>query len=108
MSYSNDDELIFIAAERYAMGRRTYIVSTVASYIRVRVPELSDWCLGVLKQDHEEKSKEAGRLHNYGVFGAECDKKDWDALYLVVLDEIDRRAQEGRDEDDSERIRGDA
>lgn len=53
MSYSRNDELIFIAAERYAMGRRTYIVSTVAGYIRVRVPELSDWCLGVLAQDYK-------------------------------------------------------
>lgn len=108
MSYSRDDELIMIAAERYAMGRRTYIVSTVASYIRWRVPKLSDWCLGILKQDYEDKLKEAGRLHNYGVFGDDCDKRDWDALYLAVLAEIDRRAQEGGEEDDSERIRGDA
>lgn len=91
---SRNDELILIAAERYAMGRRTYIVSTVASYIRVRVPKLSDWCLGVLAQDYRDKLKEAGRLHNYGVFGAECDKKDWDALYEAINEEQGRRTNE--------------
>ena len=67
MSYSRNDELIFIAAERYAMGRRTYIVSTVANYIRVRVPELSDWCLGVLAQDYRDRLAESERSH--GLFG---------------------------------------
>lgn len=95
MSYSRNDELIFIAEERYAMGRRTYIVSTVANYIRLRVPELSDWCLGVLKQDFEDKQRMHERRPDYKMLGDECDKKDWDALYLAVLEELDRRTHDG-------------
>lgn len=95
MSYSQNDEMIMIAAERYAMGRRTYIVSTVASYIRWRVPKLSDWCLGVLKQDFEDKQRMHERCPDYKMFGDECDKKDWDALYLAVLEELDRRTHDG-------------
>lgn len=95
MSYSNHDELIFIVAERYAMGQRTYIVSTVASYIRVRVPKLSDWCLGVLKQDYEEKQREQERCPDYKMFGDECDKKDWDALFVAVCQEIGGRKHDG-------------
>lgn len=91
MSYSNDDEMFFIAAERYAMGRRTYIVSTVAQYIKNRVPKLSDWCLGFLKQDYEEKQREQERCPDYKMFGDECDKKDWDAMYAAVTQELGRR-----------------
>lgn len=94
MSYSSDDELLFIAAERYAMGRRTYIVSTVASYIRVRVPELSDWCLGVLDQDYRDKLKEAERSHGLFGFGDDCDKQAWDALYDAIIKEQGRRTNE--------------
>lgn len=94
MSYSNHDELIFIAAERYAMGRRTYIVSTVASYIRWRVPKLSDWCLGILVQDYTERLKESERSRGIFGFGADCDKREWDALHEAIIKEQGRRTNE--------------
>lgn len=89
--YNNHDELVLISAERYAMGRQTYIVQVVANYIRERVNMLSDWCLIVLKNDYEDKQKEAKRLNSDSVFGMDCDKREWDALYAAVTQELGRR-----------------
>ena len=94
MSYSRNDELILLLKERYALGRRTDFASPVAVSIWLCVPELSDWCLDNLKRDYERKHKEYVRLNNYSVFGDALAKKDWDVLYLAVIEELGRRKHE--------------
>ena len=48
-----DYEHIVISAERYALGRMTYIVETTVNYILKEIEEdkLSDRCLDVIAED---------------------------------------------------------
>ena len=63
-------EHMLISALRYALGRRTYIVSTTAEYIACEIPKLSDQCKNVMIKDIEEQER-------FGGYGDECDKSDW-------------------------------
>lgn len=58
-------EQIYICALRYALGRMTYITSTVSDYIQKQ--DLSDRCKAVMIQDIEECKD----------YGMECDKESW-------------------------------
>lgn len=62
-------EHMLIGALRYALGRRTYIVSTTAEYIASELPKLSEQCKRVMVKDIEEQEK-------FG-YGDECDKDNW-------------------------------
>lgn len=62
-------EHMLISALRYALGRRTYIVSTTAEYIACEIPKLSEQCKNVMIQDIEEQER-------FG-YGDACDKVDW-------------------------------
>jgi hypothetical protein len=73
----SDYEQIVISAERYALGRMTYIVSVTVNYIleQIENDKLSDECLDVIAEDirHTEN------------LGMDCDKKEW----LKLLDRIE-------------------
>ena len=73
----SDYEQIVISAERYALGRMTYIVSVTVNYIleQKKNDKLSDKCLDVIAEDirHTEN------------LGMDCDKKEW----LRLLDRIE-------------------
>lgn len=73
----SDYEQIVISAERYALGRMTYIVSVTVNYIleQIENDKLSDECLDVIAEDirHTEN------------LGMDCDKKEW----LRLLDRIE-------------------
>lgn len=73
----SDYEQIIISAERYALGRMTYIVEITVNYILKEIEEdkLSDRCLDVIAED----------IRSAKNFGMECDKKDW----LKLLDKIE-------------------
>lgn len=73
----SDYEQIIISAERYALGRMTYIVETTVNYILKEIEEdkLSDRCLDVIAED----------IRSAKNLGMECDKKDW----LKLLDKIE-------------------
>lgn len=72
-----DYEQIVISAERYALGRMTYIVSLTVDYILKEIEEdkLSDSCLDVIRED----------INSTKNLGMECDKKQW----LKLLDRIE-------------------
>lgn len=72
-----DYEYMIISAERYALGRMTYIVSLTVDYILKEIKEnkLSDECLDVIRED----------INNTKNLGMECDKKQW----LKLLDRIE-------------------
>lgn len=73
----SDYEQMIISAERYALGRMTYIVEITVNYILKEIEEdkLSDRCLDVIAED----------IRSAKNLGMECDKKDW----LKLLDKIE-------------------
>ena len=72
-----DYEHIVISAERYALGRMTYIVELTVNYILQEIEDnkLSDSCLDVIRED----------INSAKNLGMECDKKLW----LKLLDRIE-------------------
>lgn len=74
-----DYEHIVISAERYALGRMTYIVKLTVEYILKDIKEnkLSGHCLNVIKKDIKEARD----------YGMECDKKQWIKL-LNRIEEV--------------------
>ena len=84
-----DDEFqqFIIYAERYAIGRMTYVLIEVNQIIRKYLPRISSNTLGVLIQDIE---LEADR----DMLGMDFDKKMWLALLNTLKNERDRRKSE--------------
>ena len=72
-----DYEQIVISAERYALGRMTYIVEITVNYILKEIEEnkLSDRCLDVIAED----------IRSTKNLGMDCDKEQW----LKLLDRIE-------------------
>ena len=72
-------EQIVISAERYALGRMTYIVELTVNYIleEIENDELSDRCLDVIRKDIKEAK-------NYGMV---CDEAQWIKL-LNRIEEV--------------------
>ena len=81
-----DDEFqqFIIYAERYAIGRMTYVPSAVNQIIRKYLPRIANNTLGVLIRDIE---LEADR----DMLGMDFDKKMWLALLDTLKNERDRR-----------------
>ncbi len=75
----SDYEHIVISAERYALGRKTYIVELTVNYILQEIEEdkLSDSCLNVIRKDIKEAKD----------YGMECDKEQWLKL-LKRIEEV--------------------
>ena len=84
-------EQMLISAERYAFGRRTYIVSDTVNYILSLLPFLSDWCVTILFNDIDREFETAKRCDNdYRHFGDACDLVEWKKLYkeLTIMKEL--------------------
>ena len=84
-----DDEFqqFIIYAERYAIGRMTYVPSEVNNIILKYLPRIANNTLGVLIRDIE---LEADRE----MLGMDFDKKMWLALLDTLKNERDRRKSE--------------
>ena len=74
-----DYEHIVISAERYALGRMTYIVELTVNYIMQEMEDdkLSDQCLEIMRNDIK-------KAKNYGM---QCDKEQWMKL-LKRIEEV--------------------
>ena len=72
-----DYEHMIISAERYALGRMTYIVKLTVNYILQEIEDnkLSDRCLSVIQED----------IKNSKDYGMDCDKQQW----LKLLNRIE-------------------
>ena len=77
---------MLISAVRYAIGRRTYIVSWTVSYIMPLIPDMDTKVLTIMKRDYEEAPS----------LGDACDKSDWDRFYDAVFTELEKRGEMGR------------
>lgn len=69
-------EQIMISAERYALGRRTYIVGDTVNYIIDHIDGMSEHCKTILIADIENPL-----FDNYG---DDCDKAEW----MKLLEEL--------------------
>lgn len=74
-----DYEHMIISAERYALGRMTYIVELTVNYILQEIEDnkLSDRCLDIIRKDIKE-------ARDYGMV---CDQQQWIKL-LNRIEEV--------------------
>lgn len=88
----HDDEFgtICVCAERYALGRQTYMPTLVQDFIKRHIGELGTNALVVMRRDLEDaKSSEESWP---GVFGHETiDKPGWLAFLDFLNKEIEER-----------------
>lgn len=75
------DELILSSAVRYALGRRTYIVSVVCNEVAANIKIISDLCLGNIIRDIEGCENK----------GDDIDIKCWNNLLEKLKKEQERR-----------------
>lgn len=84
-------EQMLISAERYALGRRTYIVSDTTEYITTLLPNISDWCIRVLGRDLQDAINQSMSRSDNNVLGDICDAEAWLLLYESIKKETKRR-----------------
>lgn len=100
-----DGDLIIMAAMRYAMGRRTYIVNTVVEFLINNWDKISDSNKNIIKRDLEEAIelddadrarlqllKENGNEEGYmptPYLGDNCDRVTWDRLRALWINKED-------------------
>ena len=77
-----------IYAERYAIGRMTYVPSAVNDIILKYLPFIANNTLGVLIQDIELEA-------NREMLGMDFDKKMWLALLDTLRNEREERKAQG-------------
>lgn len=85
---SQNFEQMLISAERYACGRRTYIVEMTVDYIISLLPRLSDWCITVMQNDMKSEFDMAERMQRK--IGMSCDHEQW-VKFRDALDEVMKR-----------------
>ena len=71
-----DISAMLISAERYALGRRTYIVQWTCEFIRNNLHLLTEKDKNVMIRD----------IENAMDYGDDCDEKCWKALLNKLLD----------------------
>ena len=96
--FDRDFENMLISAERYACGRRTYIVKATVDYIMRFVEDISSNTLLVMLGDLAQKHRDEMRgfeqgLTGWNPWGDVCDKKEWIRLELALMDERDKRTE---------------
>ena len=77
----DDLSMILVSAERYALGRKTYIVNWTCEFIENNLALLTEKDRQVMIRD----------LENPISYGDDCDEKDWKRLLEVLkgADNID-------------------
>ena len=88
---TRDLESMLISAERYACGRKTYIVGTTVTYLISLLPKLSDWCVDVLFRDMNTISDAVKVTGCAELWGDDCDRKEWARFIAALNEEIKRR-----------------
>ena len=76
------EEQMLISAVRYALGRRSYIVSDTCNFVASIKEKLSTKCACIIIRDIEEAFE---MYHRSGLLcGMECDERDWYRLLEVL------------------------
>lgn len=79
---------MLVSAERYALGRLTYIVGLTVDYIMPMIPDLETKYINIMIDDITYQ----GEYYDYGM---EMDGKDWMRLLAGLKAERDRRLNDG-------------
>ena len=75
---AEDISMILVSAERYALGRRTYIVQWTCEIIKKNMQLLSG----------KDKAVMIGDIETAISYGDECDKQEWMILLEMLRKEI--------------------
>jgi len=90
------EELMVIAAFRYCLGRRTYIVETCAEWIVKMWPVFSKGNRMLIVRDLEEAFREDDRQRaegdRYKTLGDDCDRRAWEKVRALWT--LERKAGE--------------
>jgi len=70
----NDLSMILVSAERYALGRKTYIVQWTCEFIKNNIHLLSNKDKQVMIRD----------IENPISYGDDCDEKEWKKLLEIL------------------------
>jgi hypothetical protein len=85
------EELMVIAAFRYCLGRRTYIVEACSNWIVKMWPQFSEGTQKVIQRDLEQafcdddRDRAAG--DKYKTLGDDCDRKAWEKVRALWTQE---------------------
>ena len=74
----DDLSMILVSAERYALGRKTYIVNWTCEFIENNLALLTEKDRQVMIRD----------LENPISYGDDCDEKDWKRLLAKLKEEV--------------------
>lgn len=83
---NGDFGLILNCAVRYAIGRRTYVPSSIIGFITPMLPKLDNRTIHCFDQDIVDAKYSGG-------YGAECDERDWMRFHEAVKTEKMNRGQ---------------
>ena len=78
-------EAIIVYAERYALGRSTYAVDDVCTFIDALIPNIETRTLQVILRDISSK------ISGEETFGMDMDRRKWFALEFEIRCELKRR-----------------
>lgn len=84
---SLDMQVVITCAFRYALGRSTYVVDSVATTIEAMVTELDTNQLRLTEREIEQAIKDKA-------IGMEIDQQRWLKCRAIILAEIKRRTDE--------------
>ena len=86
-AHHGDFGLVLNCAVRYAIGRRTYVPSSIIAFIMPILSKLDDRTIHCFDQDIVDAKYSGG-------YGDECDERDWMNFHEAVKAEKLRRGQE--------------
>lgn len=95
-------EEMLVCAERYALGRRTYVAGDTARYLMWLMADLSHQTLIVLLRDLSEALATERRCPDYKAFGDNCDRVEWMRLARAIGEELKKRSYTPLNNDDWE------
>lgn len=105
VKFDDNFETMLICAERYALGRESYMPSLVIGYITPLIPELSDRTITVIGRDLKDADDMDGRMegfavvkgYRHGAFGNDAiDKPGWIDFWNKLKDEMEKRGLSGK------------
>lgn len=82
-----DFDLVVIAAFRYALGRRTYIVPTVTNFIKANNKHISNQAKEIIISEITD-----AKYHKYGIsLGDDIDAKEWLNLQTYLKEQVSQK-----------------
>lgn len=72
--------VLLLCSARYALGRRTYIVSEVCGLVRSLGRNADAHTLGIIARDIREERDRGERIPRLKTLGDDCDARDWLSL----------------------------